>query len=540
MFDFTTAYDLLVSGQRCRLFHYAAAHSDPSAQALQAMLLIDHFVDPARGRAILAALSPRPSAPLALFAQGYAGMALGDRRAAPRVASTLAKTQPALANILTLEQLGRGRQFREQAGHAKRLLAQHPAEARGWVYRALLRSLDQKDIDPAPLTQVLAAAPDPSPVSNLLHWRLSTDSIDQKREAIAALARAHPQEAAVQVARAAFSYNIGDLSGCLVALQQAAALQEVDTPTLLRWISLALTEPSMRRDARQHILAAMAVGPKTVRQTGLVASYLLIYFWLMGDYLAAYTTIKENIGYMQVPSSKIDKPAQVYFNYIINLCAFWQINRPLYDGSAESISIIGESHSLSPHNTIFPWAGTQRRGASAFIMGCKMHHLAVKTTTVYQEFLRAHLAAIPPEQPRLFTIGEIDCRPTEGLWTVIAKGRLSSDQVILDTCSGYLDFIKANQSNDLNDRITIQGIPAPGYALDDLKTQVAQAQFLSMIQQVNACLRAGCAQRGWSFLDVYAATVGEAGRSTGQWHLDGYHLKPSFYQQADRWRVRAY
>jgi len=59
-----------------------------------------------------------------------------------------------------------------------------------------------------------------------------------------------------------------------------------------------------------------------------------------------------------------------------------------------------------------------------------------------------------------------------------------------------------------------------------------------MIAEVNRQLKEGVLARGWHFLDVYAATVGEDGTGNAQWHLDGWHLQPMFYTQADRWLVK--
>jgi hypothetical protein len=83
--------------------------------------------------------------------------------------------------------------------------------------------------------------------------------------------------------------------------------------------------------------------------------------------------------------------------------------------------------------------------------------------------------------------------------------------------------------------ITVQGIPAPGYAFEDDKDPGDIPGFVAMIRAVNDCLRAKSLAAGFNFLDVHAATVGEDGRGNGRWHLDGYHLSPAFYRQAQDW-----
>ena len=83
--------------------------------------------------------------------------------------------------------------------------------------------------------------------------------------------------------------------------------------------------------------------------------------------------------------------------------------------------------------------------------------------------------------------------------------------------------------------ITVQGIPAPGYAFEEDKDPGDIPGFVAMIRAVNDCLRAKSLAAGFNFLDVHAATVGADGRGNGRWHLDGYHLSPAFYRQAQDW-----
>jgi hypothetical protein len=56
-----------------------------------------------------------------------------------------------------------------------------------------------------------------------------------------------------------------------------------------------------------------------------------------------------------------------------------------------------------------------------------------------------------------------------------------------------------------------------------------------MIRKVNIELEAATRERGWSFLDVYSATANIDMEGNGEWHLDGWHLKQSFYVGVDRW-----
>jgi len=58
-----------------------------------------------------------------------------------------------------------------------------------------------------------------------------------------------------------------------------------------------------------------------------------------------------------------------------------------------------------------------------------------------------------------------------------------------------------------------------------------------MVREVNEQLKQGALSKGWGFLDIYAATVGDDGRSNEKWHLDGWHLQPAFYARAKDWLI---
>jgi len=59
-----------------------------------------------------------------------------------------------------------------------------------------------------------------------------------------------------------------------------------------------------------------------------------------------------------------------------------------------------------------------------------------------------------------------------------------------------------------------------------------------MIRKVNTKLQELTLSHGWNFLDVYSATLGDDGKSNNKYHIDTIHLKPSFYQEADKWLIK--
>jgi len=85
--------------------------------------------------------------------------------------------------------------------------------------------------------------------------------------------------------------------------------------------------------------------------------------------------------------------------------------------------------------------------------------------------------------------------------------------------------------------ITLQGVPAPGYDLTDRRDPGDKKGFIQMIEFINRLLKTGARRRGWCFLDIHSATANDQGLGNGRWHMDRYHITPSFYEQSAKWRI---
>lgn len=265
-----------------------------------------------------------------------------------------------------------------------------------------------------------------------------------------------------------------------------------------------------------------------------IASFALVACWIDGLYAEAEALVKRYLD--TVLSYSTHSKHRVFFMYVVELMQHKEARTDMYAIEAESpIIILGDSHSLSPANTSFDWMGVRVKAFSRFVYGVKMFHLASTVKKQYSIHLSAHLKAINPASHLLFTIGEIDCRPDEGIWKVSRKGRVPISGIITSTVDGYLDWIATHVAGRDFASITIQGVPAPNYRLEEMNDLGDRQAFLDMISAVNNRLKTGANSRGWKFLDVYAATAGEDGLSNGKWHMDNYHLQPALYAEAYKW-----
>jgi hypothetical protein len=319
----------------------------------------------------------------------------------------------------------------------------------------------------------------------------------------------------------------------LVFLDKAANNFYIDKPSIRAWLNTSLCTPEGKTSLINRVKHASIASP-IKRFKHEIETYLIINSWIDGNYELAYELVKNNAEYLKLDELDEDRNMQIFFIYTLSLCVFWQKNRNLYEYKLNNgyINCIGESHSLSPTNTIFQWRNKTLKAKTSLIMGIKMWHLANENENIQKKLFLNLIDKLDKETPLLITIGEIDSRPNEGIWKSSMQGKKDLNIIIKDTVDNYLNFLKINLKGF--SEITIQGIPAPGYKLIGKRDPINRIGFLQMIKEVNIFLEEKTLTLGWGFFDVYAATVSNEGDSNSEWHLDGFHLKPSIYQESAR------
>lgn len=298
--------------------------------------------------------------------------------------------------------------------------------------------------------------------------------------------------------------------------------------------------PALSSVNRRELLAARlarisSLPDGTERRNGMLATYAMLSAWMDGDDEVFGRLAREHAGFLTLPDISVDKNLRRFAIYLQSLLRYKAQHAAQYSGMSTAVlNVIGDSHCLSPANAVFDWQGQQVRGQSYLALGVKMHHLAWPGIN-QKRYVADFLQAVDGKAPILLTIGEIDCRPDEGIWKAWRVGTTPLEDIIAGTVDGYLGWLDTQFAEVAHGAVIVQGIPAPGYALTGEKDPVDVPGFLAMIRAVNVRLKSGVTARGWYFLDVYAATVNESGVGNGQWHLDQFHLQPGFYAQAQRW-----
>jgi len=176
-------------------------------------------------------------------------------------------------------------------------------------------------------------------------------------------------------------------------------------------------------------------------------------------------------------------------------------------------------------------------------MGAKMFHFGLKKSAHIAPYVGFsadyYFKTLPNNAHLLLAVGEIDSRPDEGIWNAYKSGKDNLDTLVNQTVDRYIDAVTAYVRPLTLKSITVQGVPAPNYALKRVLLETEQSVFLDMIRSVNDRLRAKALENGWWFLDVYSATVNDAGVSNKKYHIDSHHLNPVFYQDAEQYLIKA-
>lgn len=439
---------------------------------------------------------------------------------------------------LMIEHAGRSRAFDQQALLVRKVLEKPATRSLSWLYLACLLSLDQKDADTTPLKKTLRNVRTSNPYAFLLNTEL-LENFNKRIENLEHLSQRYRDAYWIDLRYSQILAAQGDVQRTLAILENLAAQGTIDGRSLHRWLMLSLSHPAWSETFPQRYSRARQLSPGTVRGKGGVDAYAVIYAWITSDLASAHQIFSASGQYRNTPLTKDEEKNRVFHNYVLDLFIFRQKNSSLYDGSAEKVHVIGESHSLSPHGVQFPLNGALKQAHACFVMGVKMFHLKPQTHNIFKSCIQSHIGKIAPGSPIIFTIGEIDCRIDEGIWQHAEKTGQSPEAVAEATVSDYVSFLKEELAQHDPRLITLQGVPAPLASLEEFQTADERQKFLNMIRWVNLCLKRETLNAGWSFLDTYSATAGDDGRSTGEWHLDSHHLKPSFYPQAHRWLLRS-
>lgn len=503
--------------------------------AFKAMLLISWWNDNFYSKQLLSLFPRIIKDPLVHFAVTYGYICLGEAKTFKRYLKFTPKNYPVwMKNYLEIEILARSFKFKTQVIQVKKLIPknQYPKD---YIKIALLQSLEHERADISYLKEYLQEInliEDNDPLSVALCIRVGLLDINSADTTLSPLLLS--KKARYQL------LNSNEVIESLKTYDQLVQTKLLDINSLNYWLTTSVSIPQGKDSLIARANYALNLAPDSLYVSGSVASYALIHLYINEEYLAAYNLVQKYLDYLKLTPTKAIKNVQIFFRYIIILFNWQQENQELYVkiSNQKELQVFGESHSLSLSNINTTLNNQEYHCSTSFIIGIKMYHLANSDSNYISSFMLEHLKKIQPNADMLFTIGEIDTRPSEGIWQVHLNKDKDLDEIIETTVIGYINFLEEHLKDKQANSITIQGIPAPNYEFKDEFDPIDHKGFLEMIIKVNTKLQNETLQKGWNFLDVYSATLGDDGKSNKKYHIDTIHLKPSFYIEADKWLIK--
>ncbi len=259
---------------------------------------------------------------------------------------------------------------------------------------------------------------------------------------------------------------------------------------------------------------------------------LALHGWTIGkpDRAAAYLNESESFPFAKTlsPDKKIFS-AQAYRNLLISLLNHYSSNPFLPSGTSSRAAVIGDSHCVTYAHTELCVAGGAAVAEPHLVMGCKAWHLAQKVPNLHRQVFTDTLDRLTTGMRCLMSVGEIDCRHTEGIIAHHKKSGAPLDGIITATVKNYV----ANVTEEAKARgldMTFINVPAPYIdALarhDPTLTDETTKTLVHVIRAFNERLSVEASVHGLRVVDIYNETANADGVADGLHHLDGYHPKP--------------
>jgi tetratricopeptide (TPR) repeat protein len=292
------------------------------------------------------------------------------------------------------------------------------------------------------------------------------------------------------------------------------------------YISINQPEESIK-----YLKKVIAISPKNLELKAAVT--LSILSFLECDFGQASSLLNNASSIIENKSQLLMNEAK-YYVYLKRLLSWHDEHNSLRnDDVSPLVHIVGESHALASHGIYIRNLSETVFCKAHWIVGCKQWHLGNNSPNKYKENFERVIQTLPNYSKVMFAIGEIDCRLEEGIlkyWK--SNPKTSQSALIESTIENYLVYVdKFTAPKSIH--VIIQGIPCPNIELNHLE-KVDLLTLINLIKEFNAVLFDKSKKMNFEFLDLHNLTDRGDGFSSGVWHIDQHHLKPTGMIEA--WR----
>ena len=375
---------------------------------------------------------------------------------------------------------------------------------------------------------------DPAVLANLANLLSDGDDLVEALETALGAFHADPNSAGAKCSVAKALIEQGLYTEALSFFEDLPPAASEHDVVAHGWLYDSLLRHEHSQAARPLLDRLLSDAPLTPKQRHDLLVKKAIDAWLSGDLARCQAAVADAAAVSgKAGMGAIYKNALVFERYVLALLEYREQHPEHYaDGAREALHVIGESHCLSPHGTIADIEGAPYRFVGHMILGCKAWHLADPTANFYQRAFKAIIRGLPDNSNVLVAIGEIDCRPNEGIYPLHIKTRIDVAELIDSTVTGFVDFVTQSAAGK-NLHLNFCGIPAPHRdRFPRLPLPEAGVRdYLDVVAGFSRKLDRTSTDRGCGFLDLYKMTVGDGGTTDGRYHIDDTHLLPRALHQ---------
>ena len=245
--------------------------------------------------------------------------------------------------------------------------------------------------------------------------------------------------------------------------------------------------------------------------------------FILGKFDVCITHLQKYEVFYQSPTfPALDAKDQVFCNAYFNFLSSLIKNSEFIDNSdCPKIYHVGESHCLSYAHSLITIAKERYVVAPIITFGAKAYHFSNSVENKYKAITKLNLKKIPKNSKVFVSVGEIDCRASEGIIRASDKTGKSLFEVTDETVNGYVEwFLNENRMNRFSYHFF--NVPAPTYSQEYSKSH--NDKVAKTVSLFNACLLNKTLTNDAKMIDVYSHTTNKNGFSNSLYNCDNTHL----------------
>lgn len=269
---------------------------------------------------------------------------------------------------------------------------------------------------------------------------------------------------------------------------------------------------------------SLSINTMTPDQRGTLLIQQAINTWITGEFAVckrALRLCKHVLPHMLTMQDE----AEAGLRRLISLLEYRSLHPEVYSGDYDrELYFIGDEQCLYSSGTLLRMNELDYHVNPFYVAHGSAQSVGAKRMNYSRAGLEVAIEQIPAKSPVLLGFGYEDARPSS---TLFSKLKSSDDMLPLieELIGDYVgQVIECCKEQDL--KPIFVGIAACAEDLRDFSVE-DQIQYFKMLALINSTLTTITAAHQAGFIDIYAATVGENGRSNQQYHMNEQYLTPS-------------